>query len=549
MNKLVKFVLMGAGTLLIAACGDTTAEEGSELTTSTEPEQVLNWISPQEFQGGDSSTSYEIFSFNQIGNYQEGLYEYNDDDQPTPAGITEEAVVSEDGLTYTFKLREDAQWSNGEPVTAQDYVYAWQRAINPDLAAPNAYLLYIVKNGENIHLNGQAPETLGITAIDDFTLEVQLEYASPYFKNMLISPIFYPLNEDFVTEQGDDYGTSSDTLLSNGPFSITEWDNPSDQSWEFVANESYHSADEVALDRVNVEVIKEQSTALNLYESGQADIVYLDGELAKQYQNSPEFTAYPTDSSIYVEFGTGHRQELKNSHLRKALNYAVDREGLVNNLLADGSKIPQAQLPAGLAADPETAEDFTEVVTDPIAYDPDEAQAEWEIAKEELGVDTLSFELVVDETDSAQAVAEYVQGQIQQILPEIEITIRPMPAKQLYAFMKTFEYDLGIAGWAGTIGDPVEYYDTFMSDSPHNHTQMMRDDYDQMVADVKLLLGNEPQSRFDKLVEVQNFHTDNATTLPLYISSNAVLLNPRVEGLQQNVLGPEFIFKNVKITE
>lgn len=211
-----------ASVSLLAACGGDKEESA---TTTGNGEQVLNLIESAELPTMDSVLATDAVSFNVMNNVNEGLYRQGPDGELVLGMAAEEPEVSEDGLTYTFKIREDATWSNGDPVTANDFVFAWRRLTTPETAAEYSYMIDgVVLNATAVLQGEMEPSELGITAVDDKTLEIQLEKAVPYFESLTTLSMFFPQNEAYVTEQGEAYASDSDHVLYNGPFVLDEWD-------------------------------------------------------------------------------------------------------------------------------------------------------------------------------------------------------------------------------------------------------------------------------------------------------------------------------------
>ena len=263
-----------------ATSGTTDPKEPTEPTEVVEEEQVLNLIMGSEIPTMDSSLVTDSVGFDLLNNVAEGLYRLNQENVPVPAMAEGEPTVSEDGLVYTFKIR-DAKWSNGTPVTAGDFEFAWKRAMNPDTASEyGPYMMAgVLKNATEISEGAVDYTELGVKAVDEKTLEVTLEKPVPYFLSLMAFGTYLPLNEAFVTEQGEAYATNSDTLISNGPFTLTEWDGTG-SSWALVKNDQYWDAENVKLTQINYDVVKETATAVNLYKTGEVDRTGLSGEFA-----------------------------------------------------------------------------------------------------------------------------------------------------------------------------------------------------------------------------------------------------------------------------
>ncbi|TKH14774.1 peptide ABC transporter substrate-binding protein, partial [Bacillus wiedmannii] len=272
--------------------GDSKSEE------KLAAKQVLNRTETNEIPTMDTSKSTDTLGSQMLGNTMEGLYRLDKDNKPIPAAA-ESSTKSEDGKKYTFKLRKDAKWSNGDPVTAKDFVFAWQRLLDPKTAAEYAFIAFPIKNAEAISQGKAEVSTLGVKAVDDLTLEVELEQAVPYFLNLVAFPSYYPLNEKFVKEKGDKYGLESDTTVYNGPFVLTDWKH--EQGWKLKKNDQYWDKKTVKLDEINFSVVKEPATRVNLYDSGQIDFSLLTGEFVDKYRNNKEeFGTYSEPSTFFI---------------------------------------------------------------------------------------------------------------------------------------------------------------------------------------------------------------------------------------------------------
>ncbi|BAK94286.1 putative ABC transporter substrate-binding protein [Tetragenococcus halophilus NBRC 12172] len=409
MKKKKLFGLMLVSTVLLTACTTGDTAESSEAESES---QEFNLSVVQEMPSADLSLAMDTISFTALNNVYEGIYRLDENNEPQPAGAAEMAEISEDGLTYNIKLREDAKWSNGDPVTADDYVYGWQRTVDPETASEYAYLYGYVENGDDIIEGDKDPSELGITAVNDYELEIKLDTPTPFFDNLLAFASFFPQPQEIVEEKGEDYAKTGDDSVYNGPFTLTEFEGAgSDTEWSYTANDEYWDKDSVNLDKINVSVVKESSTGLNLFRDGQTDDVVLTGELAQQNANDPEYQSVKEARTSYVELNQEDEDSpFRNKNLRLALSYAIDRESLVEQVLGDGSVASTNLLPEETGKDPDTDEDFTEVSDSTLEYDPEKAQEHWEKAKEELDIDSLEFDLLAEDTDSTKRVGEYIQG-------------------------------------------------------------------------------------------------------------------------------------------
>jgi oligopeptide transport system substrate-binding protein len=364
MKKSLTFGIVAVCGLVLSGCyggGSADSDSNSSGSSSSgDSNGVFNLVVPQEMPTADLSVATDTISFTALNNVYEGIYRLDEDSKPQPAGATEMAEVSDDGLTYKIKLREDAKWSNGDPVTAADYVYGWQRTVTPATASEYAYLFEPVENAADITAGKKDPSELGIKAVGEHELEITLAKPTPYFQYLLAFPSFFPQNQKVVEENGDAYASASDKAVYNGPFTLAGFDGPgTDTEWSYKKNDNYWDKDSVKLSEIKVSVVKESSTALNLFKDGQADDVILSGELAQQNANDPAYTSFKEASTSYLELNQRDADSpFNNVNLRKAISYAINRESIVKQVLGDGSVVSTGLVPADMSSNPETDEDF-----------------------------------------------------------------------------------------------------------------------------------------------------------------------------------------------
>ena len=545
-------VLLAAG--LLTACGNNGETDAASSSKDTKDkkladEQVLNLVEIAELPTGDTALATDTVSFTVFNQVNEGLYRLDKDSQPIPALASEEATVSEDGLEYTFKLHEDAKWSNGDPVTAKDFVYAWQRVVDPDTAASYAYLFDGIKNAAAIMEGEAEPDTLGVEAVSDYEFKVTMEKPVPYFISLMAFPTFFPQNQEFVEEQGDRYGTSADTMIFNGPFTFSNWDG-TNLNWTYEKNEDYWDVENVILDEINVEVIKETSTALNLYDSGQLDRVNLTGEFAKQFQGNEDYVVETEARSSYLQFNQergGKKTDLANENLRKALAVSYDHELLVNEILANGSQELGGLVPADLAANPTTGKDFREESGDYLAYDKEAAADYWEKAKAELGVDSLELELLGDDDESNKKIAAYMKDQIETNLPGVTIKAKNVPFKVRLELQTKQDYDFALGGWGADFADPVNFIDLLMADSPYNRSGYKNEEFDKLVNLSKDENATDVDARWQNLLDAEKILLDEAGVAPLFQRAAATLQKPYVKEIYNHQVGAKYTYKNAYI--
>ena len=453
-------------TIVLAACGGGSGSDKASDSASKDSsgkmakKQELNLIESAEIPTMDSVMNTDTVGSIVMNNVFEGLYRQDLDNNPVLGMAAEEPKISDDKLTYTFKIRDDAKWSNGDPVTAGDFVFSWRRLVDPTTAAPYSYMMDgVIANASAVIAGEKQPDELGVKAVDDKTLEIQLERAVPYFKGLLSLAMYYPQNEKFVTEQGEKYASNSDALVYNGPFKLAAWDGTG-LSWEYDKNDTYWDKDTVKLDKINVDVVKETSTALNLYDDGQIDRMVLTGEYVQTRQDDPDLKKFPTSSVFFLKFNqerNGKATPLANENIRKALSMAFDKQAYADTVLQNGSVPANGLVPAGLAKDPKNDKDFRKENGDLSKYDAKKAQEFWKKGLKELGVDKLDLEFLSDDTENAKRSSEFMQGQLEENLDGLKITLRNVPFKVRIDNNDKQDYDIQLSGWGADFSDPINF--------------------------------------------------------------------------------------------
>jgi len=524
--------------------GDSKSEE------KLAAKQVFNKTENQEIPTMDTSKSTDTLGSQILGNTMEGLYRLDKENKPIPAAA-ESSTKSEDGKKYTFKLRKDAKWSNGDPVTAKDFVFAWQRLLDPKTAAEYAFIAFPIKNAEAVN-KGEKPVTeLGVKAVDDLTLEVELDQAVPYFLNLVAFPSYYPLNEKFVKEKGDKYGLESDTTVYNGPFVLTDWKH--EQGWKLKKNDQYWDKKTVKLDEINYSVVKEPATNVNLYDSGQIDFSLLTGEFVDKFRNNKEeYGVYNEPSTFFIRLNQkrgGQDTPLKSKKLREAIALSIDKKNLTNVILNDGSKPADYLVPKGLAAGPD-GKDFQETFKNGIKPDAKKAAAAWEEAKKELGKDQVTIEFLNYDTGNAKKVGEYVKDQIEKNLKGVTVNIKLQPFKQKLKLESDQDYDISYGGWSPDYADPMTYLDMF--ESKHSHNQMSFSDqkYDEIIKKAGGELMSDAKKRWEELGKAEKLLLEEDVALvPLYQSARSYVMKPHVKGVVKHNISPEYSYKWAYVTE
>lgn len=395
MKKYKKFCFLGIGLLplVLASCGTNTTTKDSQDATEKKVEQVATLTAGTPVQSLDPATAVDQTSITLLANVMEGLYRLDEKNQPQPAIAAGQPKVSNNGKTYTIVIRDGAKWTDGTDITADDFVTAWQRVVDPETASPNVELFSTIKNAKEIISGKQPKEKLGVKSNGEQTLIIELEKPTPYFTDLLALTAYFPVQQKAIKENEKNYGTSQKSIETNGAYTLTNLDGVgTSDKWTIAKNEKYWDKKHVSMKKINFQVVKEINTGINLYNDGQLDDAPLAGEYAKQYKKDKEYSTTLMANTMFLEMNqTGENKLLKNKNVRKAISYAIDRESLVEKLLDNGSIPSVGVVPEKMAYNPKTKKDFANEKL--VEYNKKQARSYWETAKSK---DKVSEKLELD---------------------------------------------------------------------------------------------------------------------------------------------------------
>lgn len=571
-RALVATVTAGAMVLSMAACGSSAYQEttAAAATEAAGTAAAGETAAAQEATGTVSSSDLKVMletpvmsldpqqatdgtSFEVMANYTDGLTQM-DDSGAAVAAIAESWETSDDGLTWTFHLRKDAKWSNGTPVTAKDFVFGWQRAVDPDVASEYAYMLSDigqVKNAAEIIGGTKDKSELGVTAVDDNTLQVELNAPVSYFLSLMYFPTFYPVNEEFFNTCPDTYGTSPETTLSDGAFVLDSYE-PAATEIHLTKNADYYDADKIKLAGIDYQVIQDSQQALLSYQSGDLDLTLLNGDQVDQVQDDPAFKAVGAGYLWYVTPNISAVPELANDNIRKALTFAIDRTAICEDVLKDGSKPTYTAVPMDFAAGPDGS-DFSADQTkfqDVCADDTAKAAEYWQKGLDELGITSLTLDMVVDADDAPQKVATVLQEQWQTALPGLTINLTVEPKKQRVQDLQDGNYQLGLTRWGPDYADPMTYLGMWTTGCSNNYGLWSSTDYDDIIAKCTTgELATDPEGRWSAMYDAEKIVMDQSVIFPLYTQCNAEMLSTNVTGVAFHPVALNRVYKNAVKTE
>lgn len=470
------------------ASGDSTPAASGDATAIFTPKTVdaaktISLNAGMEPTGLNTLTSTYSIEFALFNHMYENLVTLDDDDNTVP-GAAESWDYDEDTLTYTFHLRKDGVWTNGDPVTAKDFEFAWSQALNPDVASDYAYFLYFIKNAEK-YFNGEVTwDEVGVKVVDDYTLEVTMEQPTPYALFLFSFGTLAPINQRFYEAVGADlYSTEAQYFCTNGPFALTEWSH--NDKIVMQKNDAWHGAADVEVEEIDWKIITDANAALSSFLAGDLDMVGLGtGELIKQATAAgATIQSYTDGTSFYIYFNNND-QYLSNVNLRRALFNAIDEQKEIDTVWQNDNEPMTSFTAPGVSATDGTS--FAGKVGELYAPSRDQEKAKEYLATalSELGctVDDLSAHLSIDCGDSATSIAEasFYQEQWRQVLG-IEVTVNSMITKQGSQNRKTGNYVMSVTGWGPDYNDPNTFLDMWVTDGGNNQTGFSNERYDELI--------------------------------------------------------------------
>ena len=536
--------------LLFSGCGGSDSADGNKKLSVMFASNVVSL---------DSANTTDSVSFEVIADCMEGLMQLDSEGKTIPA-IAESFDVSEDGKTYTFHLR-DAKWANGDPVTADDFVFAWRRHCQK--AEEYSYIMgdtvACVKNADAV-IKGADPKTLGVSAPDPKTFVVELDAPVSFFPSLMVFPTFYPINEKFYNSlTAGSYGTSPETFLSNGAFMLSEYI-PGTANIQLKKNDSYWNAGNISIDGFQYQIVSSSDNALTSFKNGTLNVVSIGGNQVEHVKQDAELSknlkTFSSGELNYLSFNQDpknhHAGALSNVNLRLAISNAIDRESLVDNYVVNGAKATYTAVPLDFAPNAKTGKFFAEdqkQFSDVVSFNVDKARKYLETAKSELGKDEFALNLIFsNDGDSNTKIVQAIKSQVEENLPGVKINLQPMPRAEYLSCIHSNSYDLAFKRWIPDYNDPMTFltlWTTFGSEMSEHWSNAA---YDKIIADCTTgSLADDYDARWNALYDAEKILLNNAVIAPLYTNANSLLIAPFVTGIDFHVAGVHRVFKNVRL--
>ena len=535
-GKTVKVLLaLTTAAGMLAGCGSKTDTDTFRFANDT------------DIVGMDSTVVDDAMSFNAITAITDGLTTVDVKGNTIP-GIAKSWDVSNNGLTYTFHLR-DAKWANGDDVTAQDFVYSWHRIIKN--AGNYAYMLgsegASIKNADSlIDLGTTATDeqlnTLGIKATDDKTVVVDLEKNVPYFVGLMSFPCYFPQNQKFVEKCGKNYATKPEYILGNGAYKMTKWIKGNKAT--FTKNDKYYDAKSVKTKNLEMYLVQDPKTAAQNFDNGKVDYATINSTLVDKYKGKDTFKAIREGYLAYL-ICNFKVDTTANKNLRHALSYAINRKDLCDNILKDGSQPATGFVPAQLCKSP-SGKDFREESGKYVDYDVKKAQEYLDAAKKELGTDTITVDLLYGTDESPMdTFAEYLQGSFTKLKGLKVNMVATVKKDRIYNREASGNFQIACTRWAPDYADPTTFLNVLTSTNSNNYGKWENAQYNSLLKQAQN--ETDVNKRWNELLEAEKVMMDDMPNIPVVQTGTAALQAKNVKGLVHNTVSTPYVFKYVTL--
>lgn len=531
MKKLV--VLLLSLVLLLGIVGCTTTENSSSNSGSEndeskeESKKVLKLNNGSEPTSFDPPIGFDSVSWNALNNLMEGMTRLDQDDQPQPAAA-KEWELSDDGKTYTFHLR-DAKWSNGEPVTAEDFEYAWKRLANPDTASPAAFLAYFIEGAEAFNTGEGSEEDMMVKAVDESTLEVTLESPVAYFPSLVSNPAFFPVHKDTV-EADPEWHTEADTYVSNGPFELSKWEH--DSKFVFSKNENYWDAANVKLDEVDWAMVDDTNTEYQMYKTGELHTSDVPADLSEELFSNGQAQVEDQSGTYFYRFNLD-MEPFQNENIRKAFAMAVDQQKIVEFVTKNEEKPAHGFVAYGF--EDASGGDFREVGGDLVTTDADKAKELLEKGMEEEGYDELpNVTLTYNTSDAHKKIAETLQQMYKEVLG-VNVDLANQEWNVFSDEQKQLKLQFSRSSFLADYGDPINFLESFQTGHSMNRTGWNSEEYDSLIQQAKE--ETDEAKRFELMHEAEALLFEEMPIFPIHFYNQVYLQNEDVSGIVRHPVG------------
>ncbi len=553
-KKIMALVFAGVMVLGLVACAPTqgqnagaqqsaasqeqqgeTAQDGSDAQTSPtgvfpgtpEADTVVIDVTMEPVNVNSMMVADQI-SMSILQHTMSGLTRLDANDMPI-ADMAESWEISDDKTVYTFKLRQDGKWSNGDPVTANDFYYPIMWQLDPANGAVGAYFLYEnIKGGQEYYDGAADASQVGLKVIDDYTFEI--EWARPMTDGLfyLTLPAYMPVNQKAFEEIGaDKYAMDADKIVTNGPYRIADWVH--DDHIMLEKSEDYYNADQINIPKVRLAMISDSNARLNVFMASELDMTNLYSDQIEQIKSQSEASIhkYFDGGSYFIGFNQKN-ELLANANLRKALAYAVDMQSLLDNVIADGSEAADGLVPGVIGG--VDGKPYAEARGSLFAYDPEAAKGYLEQALSELNMtaENLTLALSVYDSTYQQDQAAYLQQQWKENLG-LNVEIRVLPLKALYEAKMAGDFEMSVEAFGADVNDAMAFLQIFTTGNANNYLNYANPQFDQLIEQAKV--ETDAAARQDMMIQAEKMLLDDMTIGPMYFTCTTYAVSDKLTGM------------------
>ncbi len=535
-------VLVIAFSMLLTACSgnnnkpEPTNNSGNNAGEETTAPQEFRFTLASEPPSLDPALMTDAQSSIVAAGLYEGLTRLNTKGEPENA-IAKELTASEDGKTYTIKLRDDVKWSNGDPVTAHDFEYAWKRSLNPETASEYAYMLFYLENGEKYNAGEGSADDVGVKATDDYTLEVKLYTPAPYFPSLLAHYTYLPVHQATV-EGNEAWAAEQKTIVSNGPFLLKEWAHA--DKLVLTKNPDYYNKDAINFDTVTISLVEDENTVYQLFETDKIDWIGAQAgsvptDLTKQLIEEKKAEVTSVASTYYYLFNT-EKAPFSNVKVRKAFSMAIDRQSLIDNVAQANQQPAYGLVPPSIAG--VEGKMFRE--TYPDAFFKENVEEAKTLLAEGLAEEGMTalpeVTLLYNTSEGHKKLAEAVVDMWRKTLG-VEVKLANQEWGTFLETRKAGQFDIARSGWGADINHPINFtYDLIHSKSGNNDGRYNNPAVDKLLNDS--LVAESPEKTVEMLAEAEKIAIqDDMAVLPAYYYTTVTMIKPGIENVVSDYAG------------
>lgn len=555
MKKLVSLALAILMCLSLVACGGSSSSGGNisdlaaattEAPASTTPAadvaQEMTFVLSDEPDGIDPTVTNNSFAMYVLCNCFEGLVTYDPSGSIVP-GCAESWDISEDGTVYTFHLRDGLKWSDGTPLTANDFVYSIQRVLTPSTTAQYYSMMAdYIKGAKEFYEGTATAEELGAKALDDQTLEITLIQPTSFFIDVVSMWCYFPVQEATVSANGDRWTASADTYISNGPFKMEQIN--LGEGYVLVKNENYWDADNVTLEKLTFRFILDSATALTAYESGDVDGIRSipSADYARLVASNAGVNVVPNYGTVYYNINCS-KAPYDNPLVRKALNLAIDRKTIIENVVQIDAEPAYSFLAPGYGVDGKdiTADRGTFGLSE--TADVEAAQAALAEAGYPNGEGFPTLQLSYYSNDTVKKVVEAMAEMFKTNL-NINVEISSNDWAIYYESIQTGDYEVGAMGWSADYLNPMSFLPLFKTGDSTNNAFYSNSAYDDLVN--QIMMETDAAAAAELTLQADEIVSNDYVCIPLYYKSNSYLMKDYISGVYM-VSSSNMYFKDAKV--